>query len=113
MHRQPLHPASNLGQPTARAHGSQPFQQTEGRADSLRARYLEPLEPGRISSPRDDVEHRAGQIDPMNLGFAVWAQSITLIPQPADQARTRSSGTTSALISGVSRDPLGNEAVYR
>ena len=65
----------------------------------------------RIAAPRDDVEHRARQIDAVNLRLAMRPQPVARIPQPQHDARRQAPGAAGALIGRVGGDALGLEAV--
>ena len=74
--------------------------------DSLGERRVEPLEDRWITAPREDVEHRIGEIDAVDLRFTVRAETVGAIPEAEYPARTEPARPTGALIGGVGGDPF-------
>ena len=112
MKRQSLHLTTYRGQCTG-VDRAQTLEQTDRRVDRVGTRSLEPFEGTGIAAPPDDVEHCAGQIDSMDIGFTMRPQPIASFPQSPDDARAGSSGTSGPLVSSILRDALGDQAVDR
>ena len=65
----------------------------------------------RVRAPRQDRQQRRGQIDAMNLGFAMRPQPIARVPQSADDAGPEPRGAAGPLIGAVERDSLGRQRI--
>jgi hypothetical protein len=59
---------------------AQAVQQSECRAYSIGRRRFEPVERQRISSPREQIEDRAREVDASDFGFAMRPQPIASVP---------------------------------
>src|SRR5204862_4215806 len=65
----------------------------------------------RIAAPRDNVQRRAGEIDPVDVWLAMRAQPIARVPQPPYAPWRDAAGAAGALICGIGGDALGFETV--
>ncbi len=110
IERQALHAAASIVQPAVRRR-AEAVEQIQRGAHAVEPRRLEPLERGWISAPREHVEHRARDIDALDLRFAMRPQTIGLAPHPHDHSRTDPSGAPGPLVRGVLRNAFGLEAV--
>ena len=101
-------PTSVSGRPRPRQAGS-----SSAIAAAMRssARAIEPFEDLGGGAPRQDREQRRGQVDAMNLGFAMRPQPIARVPQPPRRARPEPGGAAGALIGAVQRDALGRQGI--
>ena len=85
--------------------------QCKARRKRVGSGRIEPVHLTRISAPGQHVEQGTGQIDTMNLRFAVRPQPVGFVPEPAYYSWAEPSGAAGPLIGGVARNPLRFEAV--
>jgi len=113
VERQSPHLFADRRQPRRRValNQAKPCEQRERRVGRARRRRLEPLEGPRIAAPRDNLQRRAGEIDPVDVWLAMRAQPIARVPQPPYASWRHAAGAAGALIRGIGGDALGFETV--
>ena len=79
MKRQPLHLPARLSQHSV-PDGAEPFEQRKRGGDAVGVRPLEPFELTWIAAPGEDVQHRGGQIDAVNLRLSMRTQTVEGVP---------------------------------
>ena len=92
---------------------AQQTKQLDRRLDPLLRRPLEPLERFWVAAPREDVEHRPGQVDAAHLGLAVRAEDVALVPQPRRAPRRGASRPPGPLLRRVEGDAFEHEVIDR
>ena len=102
---------AEIGQLALAARAPRRSSSVSGGVERFFPRPLEPLERPRIAAPRDDVEQRGRQIDPVDLRLAVRPQAIARDPTAGAPSPAQAAGAAGALIRGVGGDALGLEAV--
>ena len=91
---------------------AEPRQQRHRRCDRDRRSAGRTIRRCPADAPQARIDSSgAGQIDAMNLGFAMRPQSIARVPQPPDDAGPEPRGAAGALIGAVERDALGRQRI--
>ena len=110
VERKPPQAPTPRGQ-AAVMHGTQESQKLEGLSLSIRRRRVEPVEPGQVTAPGEDIEGRACEVDPLDVGLAVRPKSIPRVPEPECHPRAGPPRASRTLRGRVLGDALGVEAV--
>ena len=98
---------------TASVECAEPLKQFHPCGKRIGRGRIEPVQRPRIAAPREHVEQRARQIDPVDVGFPVRPKLRGLMPQAPRDAGPETRRPARALVGGVARDPFRLEAVDR